>query len=694
MSSANNPIHLLVLHDTQNDAEPLVNLFRNAGYATRSHFIASEDEMTDILSTQSWDLVLAKLSTDTVNVPHCVQQVSKLGKDIPIILLIDKYDSEQVEQGFRLGAKDVVVESENDHVIVASLRELDALQARRKLRDNEIYLRESEKRVQLLLQNSKDAIAYVHEGMHIYANQSYIDLFGYDDPDDLLSIPVMDLVEAEKLDELKKCLKIYNEGDTAKLECQVEHESGEKFPVAMDFSGATYDGEACIQIIIRKDEGNSAELERKIQEISNKDLLTGLYNRQHFIGVLDSAFQRAAKQNQNSIVLFVQLLEFVELRASVGIAGADIVLTDIAKLLNSKIKEGIVLARMGDDSFGMWIPTQDTDAIIKMSEALRKTLQDHLSEVNGRTVQVKASIGISLMDQKSASASEALTQAHQAADEASKSDSGIIYFDKNDIANIADDNVVARLRHALENDGFKILYQPIISLRGDAQEHYEVLLRMLDKEGNQISPAEFLSAAHASELAGDIDRWVVANTVKELAAHRQQGGNTQVVINLTPAAIIDPTFLPWVNTVLKESRLPGDAVVFQLSEDDALNYLKPAKAFSKGLSVLRSKLSISHFGRLENGLSLAKHLDIEYIKVHGDYVQDLESDEGQQKLEALIKAIQQHEIASIVPQIESASVLSQLWQAGANYIQGYLLQAPAAGMDYDFNEENDEEEAI
>ena len=689
-TSSSAPILLLVLHDTQNEAEPLVNLFRNAGHATRSHFVASDEEMSDVLMNQTWDLILAKLNTETVNVANCVQLVSKLGKDIPSILLLDEYDPDEVLRGIRLGAKDVVVEAETDHILNACIRGIGSLKSRRKLRDNEIHLRESEKRVQLLLENSKDAIAYVHEGMHIYANQSYMEMFGYDDIDDLLCMPVMDMVEADKLDELKKCLKAYTEGENAELDGNMEHESGEQIPVHMAFSGATYDSEPCTQIIIRRNDEGSAELQQKIKEISTQDLLTGLTNRQYFLEQLDLAYQKAVKTQSNSTLVYIHLRDFGDLRANVGMAGADIVITDMANILKEKVKSGIIVSRLGDDVFGLLIPSDKIEAVKKLSANIHKSMTEHLSEVNGRTVQVKASVGLSLVDEQCENGPEALTHAHQASDDTASEDDDIKYFDKNDLANIADDNMVARVNHALENNGFRILYQPVISLRGDGQEHYEVFLRMLDKEGEEVPPSDFLPAAHAANIAGKIDRWVVGHTIKDLSRHRAKGHSTKVLISLTPASISDPTFLPWVNGVLKEHRLPGDAVAFQLAEDDAQNYLKAAKAFNKGLSVLRCKLALSHFGRLENGISLTKHLDIDYIKVHGSYVEDMESEAGLEKLEAVIKSIHEHDIASIVPQIESASVLSSLWQAGANYIQGFLLQGPATDMSYDFNEEGEE----
>lgn len=686
-AAASNPIHILVLHDTQNDAEPLINHFRSNGYASRSHFIASDEEMTEMLEQQSWDLVIAKLETETVNVPHCIQEVNRLGKDIPVILLIDQFDIEKSLQGYRLGARDVILDGEPDLLVPVAIREISGLKARRALRDAEIHLKESEKRVQLLLKNSKDAIAYVHDGMHIYANESYMDLFGYDDIDDLLCMPIMDIVASEKQSELKACLKGKGQGNKKQLLCQAIHEDGNQFDVKMDFSNATFDSEPCIQIIISPVGGQNEELQKQIEDISSKDLMTGFYNRQFFMGSLDDAYERTVHQQKNSLIAYLHVLEINEARASVGIAGTDILLTDVAKIIAEELDDSIIVARISDDAFAWILESGDLDEGKDLSNKLGSRVREHLSEINGKTIQIHCSIGLAHLDESCKNGQESLTQAHQAGEDANKAHTLFKYFDKSDIGNIADDNKVARIKHALENDGFKLLFQPIISLRGDAQEHYEVLLRLIGKDGDEVSILEFLSAAHTADQAGLVDRWVVSHAISELAAHRKRGGNTKIFINLTPASISDPAFLPWVNSQLKEFRLPGDAVIFQITESDAFNYLKPAKAFSKGLGVLRCKLSINHFGRIEDGFSLTRHLDIEFIKIHSNLVEDLESDAGQANLEGLIKKIQFQDIASVVPQIESASVMPALWQAGANYIQGFLLQEPTNSMTYDFTED-------
>lgn len=695
MSDSNSSaLRLLVIHDTQSEAEPLLSTLRNAGQAIRAHFVASLSELETVLSEQHWDMLLVKLDTQTVDPTAAVTTIQRAGKDLPILALIDQYDAERIGEALEAGLTDVLVEGEEQHLISAVRREKAALKARRQLRETRASLQESEKRCQLLLDSSVDAIAYVHEGMHIYANEAYQTLFGYDDLEELQSTPIMDLVARDDLDKLKTALKAYRDGDSGELSCRAEHANGEQFNIRMTLSGASYEGEPCTQLVIRRNDADNQELQAKIQEISSQDLVTGLYNRQYFSDALKTAYQQVLKANSSQIVLHIGIANFSDLKTTAGIAGTDVILKELAEVYGKYQPEDSVLARYGDDSFALLLAKGNIDNIKADALGVRKEIADHLFEVDGRTLPLDVAFGVAHIDERCQSGQEALSHAHQAYTLAVHDNTGVEYYDKSDMANLSDDNLAGKIDHALENDGFRILFQPIISLRGDSREHYDVLLRLVDKDGTDVLPEEFLPLIEARDQGAKLDRWVVLNTIETLAEHRKRGHNTQVFIHLTPSSIQDPTFLPWVNSTLKASKLPGDALTFQVTEEQAQSHLKAAKAFSKGLSLLKCKLALTHFGLIDSGLSVTRHLDIDYIRVDGSFIDALASDEkAMAPLESLVNAIHKQDINSIVPQIESAEVLASLWELGVNYIQGFYVQAPLTGMDYEFDVD-DEEEAV
>lgn len=689
-----NALRLLVVHDTQSEAEPLLSSIRNAGQAVRSHFIASTEELSQVLNDQNWEMMLAKLSTGTVDVSKAVALVQRAGKDLPVIGLVDAFNSEVVASALDMGMADVVVEGDSQHLIAVVKRESAALATRRELRELRVSLRETEKRCQLLLDSSVDAIAYVHEGMHIYANQAYRDMFGYDDLEELQCTPIMDLVAPDKIEALKTSLKTYqDEQQSGEVDLVGQHSNGETFDMRVTLSGARYEGETCTQLVIRRGNADNAELEEKIREMSVQDLVTGLYNRKYFSETIEAAYQQVVQNHGSQLVLHVGIANFQDIKTKAGIAGTDVVLKELADTYSQFQPKGSVLARYGDDSFAVLMAEGDTEQIEKDALAARKAIADHLFEVDGKTIPVDIVFGLAHIDERCNSGHEALAHAYEAFTHAVSKGKGFRYYDKSDIANLSDDSMVSKVQHALENDGFRLLFQPIISLRGDNQEHYDALLRLVDKDGSDILPEEFLPMIEAREMGTTLDRWVVLNTIKVLAEHRRRGHNTQVFIHLTPSSIQDPTFLPWVNSALKAVKLPGDAICFQITEEHAQSHLKAAKSFSKGLALLKCQLALTHFGMIESGLSVTRHLDIDYIRVDGSFIEALtKDDKAMEPLETLIHDIHQQDIDAIVPQIESAEILASLWELGVNYIQGYYVQAPQAQMNYNFD--SDDEEAV
>lgn len=189
MGTDTNAIRLLILDDSQNNAERLVSILRNAGHATRAHRITSPEDLHESLQ-QTWDLCLAVPETSFMTAEEACAMITQ-GRDIPFILMTPEHNAETLTECLRIGMQDAIPAGADRLLVLVVKRELANLEARRQRRLAELSLRETEKRCQLLLDSSVDAIAYVHDGMHIYANRSYIRLFGYEDADDLAAEPMV-----------------------------------------------------------------------------------------------------------------------------------------------------------------------------------------------------------------------------------------------------------------------------------------------------------------------------------------------------------------------------------------------------------------------------------------------------------------------------------------------------------------------
>ncbi|MBD9482743.1 GGDEF domain-containing response regulator [Pseudomonas sp. PDM14] len=677
-------IRLLILEDSQNEAERLVSLFRNAGRATRVHRITSSDNLAEALQ-QSWDLLITAPSSENLDPNEAITAIRRQAKDIPVIQLIDGNDSDAVTEALSLGAQDALPQGEDERLILVANRELANLEERRARRSAEVALREAEKRCQLLLDSSVDAITYVHDGMHIYANRAYLQLFDYEDADELEGMPMIDLIASENQAAFKDFLKNYSADGTAELACTGVKADGQRFQARMGFSPATYDSEPCIQVVIRA-ENDNAELEEKLREISSQDLVTGLFNRTHFLELMDGAAQRAVTAGEVASLAYIRVDRYATLLAEVGLAGIDMLLTDIAHLLRAHFPGNAQLARFGDDVFAVLQPGIAPEQSTEQLTSLLAKVEGHLFDVSGRTVQTTLSIGVAGLSEKTAKAQEVVDRAHRCADELGDGNAIKLYNPADELAAAASrGSLVAMVQQALENNSFRLLFQPIISLRGDSEEHYEVLLRLLSPQGDEVPPTDFLNAARDAGLAEKIDRWVILNSIKLLADHRSKGHATRLFVHMSASSLQDQTLLPWLSVALKAARLPSDALVFQISEPDAIAYLKQAKALTQGLAELHCKVALSQFGCALNPFNTLKYLSVDFVKVDGSFSQDLTSAENQEALKTLLASLHAQAKLTIVPFVESASVLATLWQAGVNYIQGHYLQGPSQSMNYDFS---------
>ena len=692
MSKKAETIKLLILHESPDDAEQLMNLIRNSGRATRGQMIESADSLVQALGAGQWDLMLLRPDANEVFAMECLKEVKKQSKDIPAILLVDEYDAEEVVEGLREGYEDVVVMDDQDRLILVIQRELRNLMERRARRTAELHLKEAEKRCAMLLDSSRDAITYVTDGMHTYANDSYLELFGYDDAEDLEGMPIMDMVAAKDHEEFKQFLRAYSAGesDTNEFVCHGLCTDGTEIQARMIFSNATYDGEPCTQILIRTNQAD-AELQEKLKEISSQDLLTGLYNRSHFTQELDKVMQWAVTQSKTAALAYIQLDNFASVQSDIGIAGADMVLADIATLIRETLPEGTILARFGDEIFTALIKEKSLEDGRAIAESVRGAVEDHLSEVQERTVQVTASIGITLISENTDDAEEIITRAHQASEQVREDNplgNGVSVFDPASVKKIDPSDTGAVVQDAIDKGLFKLLFQPVIDLRGGSGELYEAFLRMVDEDGKEVSPSDFLGAASQQDLSEKIDRWVILQSIKLLSDHRANGHDTKLIINITGESLKDQTLLPWLSVALKAARMPSDAIVFQFAENDATTYLKQAKDFTRGLKELHCKISISRFGCALNPFNTLKHLEVDYLKVDGSFMKDIGSDESREALKEMVAAAHAQGKLTIAPFVESAAILSTLWQIGVNYIQGYYLQAPTEQMNYDFSSDD------
>ncbi|HEY5602522.1 MAG TPA: EAL domain-containing protein [Gammaproteobacteria bacterium] len=685
-------IHLIILVESSHDAEVLASSFRNVGYAVRSKHIEDEDDLLAAIQEKGWDLLIAAPSVGDYTSVKAMECIKAAGKDIPCIVLGSPADKKLLLENMRAGAAYCVPADDQDLFHIAVEREFNNLRERRSHRETKTMLVESEKRNRALIESSKDAIAYIHEGMHIYANQSYLELFGYDGMEELEVIPIMDMIAPEHQQAFKELMRTLSKGEipNEQFEFNAQRSGGEQFKAIMSFLPASIEGEPCTQVVIHQQSDNR-ELAAQLEQMKKQDLLTGLYNGPFFMDELKDALTNASKGQGDSVLVSLEPDDFKKIKDALGIAGSDIVISDMANLLKENLGSYAIIARFADTVFTALFSQLPVEQIQKTMEKIRKIFEQHIFEVEGKTVTTTCSIGINPVTETSPDAKTLMSQVEGACAAAKSQGGNRIYVHTiaDQLASLEENRAwIERIKLALKNNAFVLHYQPIVSLHAEPGERYEVLLRMKGSDGKLIEPAEFIAPAEQAKLMGEVDKWVMKNTAKAALEKRRTGKQIQFFVKLSGESVNDPTLLTWISKLLTASRLHGNSFVFEMTEKSLLGNLKSTKSLAQGLRQLHCLIALTH---VSNDVNANKHipgLNLDYIKIFGEHIQSLTtSDAAQEAVKAITEIAQAGNIHTIAEHVQDPTCLAVLWQHGVNFIQGYYLQKPDETMNYDFTAE-------
>lgn len=685
-------LRVLTIFDSSEEAEVLINVLRNAGYIIRDIRVEDDEDMEAAIEENPLDIILAKQTLPIFNAKDAIALIVKSGRDIPLIIITPKNQEASAIDALKIGGRDAVASDQPERLKFIVQRELEDLQNRRALRRNEKLLHETEKRTRALIDSSRDSIAYVHDGAHIYANNAYLHMFGYDALEDIEGMPILDMVVSDDHAKLKQFLRGYAKGQITDdtLDVTGQHTDGKTFNITMEFSSASMEGESCSQIIIR-DQAQSKELEKQLNVLSKQDLLTGLYNHTYFLEQADKVISRAVEGKAKGALLYIMLDKYNELKENVGISGRDHLLTDIATLLKQKVGKLGLLARFEGAVFTLLLDNADQAQAEKLASGICQLIHNHISEINQKSITTTCSIGITTINETTSNLLDCLSRSEKGALAAEKAGGDQFNIYNPAIEELAEKEQysawAAKIKLALKENKFRLLYQPVVSLRGESGAHYEVLLRMIDAEGNEIMPSEFLPAAHEMGLMNYIDRWVIAHSFMLLAERMKAAQQTRFFIKISSGSLTDQEFLPWISERLKSMRLDADSLVFMASESTALNYLKQAKATFQGLRSINCRVGLENFGTEQNTFQSLKHLDVNYVKIDSSLAANLkDSIENQEKLKEIAEEATSKGIMAIAAFVEDANSMALLWQSSVAFIQGHFLQQPDTELAYDFEE--------
>ncbi|MCO6414047.1 MAG: EAL domain-containing protein [Thiogranum sp.] len=437
-------------------------------------------------------------------------------------------------------------------------------------------------------------------------------------------------------------------------------------------------------VMVFHDVDKARKLARQLSHQARHDPLTGLLNRREFEAQLSQRLDNAQTDSRQHAVCYIDLDQFKVVNDVCGHTAGDELLRQLAELLQAQVREADVLARLGGDEFGVLLTHCNAEQAVRIAENIRTTVRNFRFLYQDRSFEVGASIGVVAITRESRSISELMSAVDIACYAAKDGGRNRVHLFKPTDQEIAERrgemDWVSEIRDAFEQQRFYLLCQPIVSLseadRG-IPGHYELLLRMRDSMGREILPMAFLPAAERYDLMAEIDNWVVRSAMGYIARSDTLPGNCIFLVNVSGKSLAAPEFVDFLETQVRDNGVPEQRICFEVSEASAISNLRTLGDSIKRLRQLGCRIALDDFGSSLSSFGYLKNMQIDYIKIDGGLVRDMQSDRIDA---ALVEAI--NEIAHVVGVqtiaefVETEEILHALCRLGVDYAQGHCIALP------------------
>jgi diguanylate cyclase (GGDEF)-like protein len=420
-----------------------------------------------------------------------------------------------------------------------------------------------------------------------------------------------------------------------------------------------------------------------LEYLATHDSLTTLPNRRQVKYEIERIVGECAAAGRRCGVVAFDLDGFKYVNDSRGHAVGDHVLTRVAELFRSQLRPSDFIGRLGGDEFAATLCDISADdaqlVVLRVLEALRT---ETIVLPEGRAVRITASAGMAFLDTAHPqSAHELLVEADVAMYQAKDTgrDRLALYstLDPGQADLRGRHTWVERIQDAMRHDRFVLHAQPILDLRTNTVDRYEVLLRMIGHDGELIMPGEFLPAAERSGLIGQVDQWVIAEACRMLAEHQHAGNQIHLEVNLSGASMGDPTILKLIERELRQLPDPGGLTI-EVTETAAITDIDRARSFAEHLEGIGCEFALDDFGAGFGSFYYLKHLPFDYLKIDGTFIRELVTDRADEVLvKSLVQIARELGKRTIAEFVEDEPTLVKLRALGVDYAQGYHIGRPA-----------------
>jgi PAS domain S-box-containing protein len=671
-------VPMIVMSRSQDHVEAINSTLRKAGHPVHCTWLPDARDLGDALTQLNPEMLIVfidELGTDLASIMKVKQQSAP---EMPVLIVRENIDEAAIADAMNLGAQDVVTLANRNRLQSVATRELRAHRLERALSTTLSSAREYREQLQNFLEGSADAITHVQEGIIVDANRAWLELFGYSGDDALTGMPLMDLFEQETHPALKGALVACLQGKWTDhgLKVQALLSDGSSLALELQLTKADYENEPATRISIPARHKKDLDLEVRLAEAVKNDASTGFLQQRYLIAAVRD---RCGVTMKGGVRQFAHIKpdRFSDIQHSIGVLASEDFMSQLADLLRVQLTPTDICGRFGGNGFLILLERGTARDVETWTENVVKRVGEHTFALDDKTLSATVTVGLGLLPSVKPDAAAAIADAISATRRGRELGGNQMYAvdtsDTDTRVQAYDTIWVKHIKSALMENRFRLVQQPIASLLGEDKGMFDVLVRMLDEQGTEVLPAEFIAAAERNDLMKNIDRWVIGASMS-FAANRKAAC---IFVRVSKDTVLDKSVVTWLETQLKSLKIEPKRLCIQVTEELATQYVKQTKELADSLRKLGFRFALEHFGTGRDPLKLLADIGMDFIKVDGSLMQGLSTNQlQQQRVKGLVDAAKRKGVETIAERVEDANTMAVLWQLGIEFIQGYFVNAP------------------
>ncbi len=672
-------VPMIVMTRSQDHVEAINSTLRKAGHPVHCTWLPDARDLSDAITQLNPELLIAFIDELGLDMSSLAKIKQQTAPEMPVVIVREQVDEAVIADAMRMGAQDVVTLANRSRLQFVVSRELRAHRLERALSTTLSSAREYREQLQRFLEGSADAITHVQEGIIVDANKAWLELFGYSGDDALTGTPLMDLFEPETHPALKGALVACLQGKWTDhgLKVQALLSDGSSVPLTLTLARANYESEPATRISIpANNRSPDHDLELQLAQAVKNDSSTGFLQQRYLLAAIS---ERCANSTKGGVRQFAYIKpdRFAEIQNAIGVLASEDFMGQLAEVMRVQLANNDLCGRFGGNGFLILLERGTARDVETWAENVVARIGDHTFTFDEKNLAVTVTVGLGLLPPSNSDIGAAITDAVSAARRGRELGGNQMYaVDKADTdtrVQAYDKIWVKHIKSALMENRFRLVQQPIASLLGEDKGMFDVLVRMLDEQGGEVLPAEFIAAAERNDLMKNIDRWVIGASMS-FAANRKA---SCIFVRLSKDTILDKSVVAWLETQLRSLKIEPKRLCFQVTEEIATQYMRQTTEISESLRKLGFRFALEHFGVGRDPLKLLGTIGMNFIKVDGSLMQGLSTNQlQQQRVKGLVEAAKRKSVETVAERVEDANTMAVLWQLGIEFIQGYFVNAP------------------